>query len=123
VPALEVLEAGEEALALGHDHRLVVGLGHHLHGLERDAGTHGIGVERRMGRADRERLRIDHGLFGPHTGERVEAVRHRLAEDEGIRTTPKCSMDQSLPVRKKPIWISSTTRRMPWFVENLLQAF
>ena len=29
--------------------------------------------------------------------------------------TPKCSIPQSLPVRKKPIWISSTTSRMPYW--------
>jgi hypothetical protein len=36
--------------------------------------------------------------------------------------TPKCSIDHSLPVRQKPIWISSTTIRMPYWSSTFLRS-
>jgi len=36
--------------------------------------------------------------------------------------TPKCSIDQSLPVRQKPIWISSTTMRMPYWSSTFFRS-
>src|SRR5436190_3772439 len=85
VAALKLFQPFEQIGALVHDHHLVVGLGHHLHGFERHGGAHGVGAECGMGGAGREDLRVDELFACPDAGQRIEAVGKRLAEHDDVR--------------------------------------
>src|SRR5262245_24762409 len=89
VTALEILEALEEIGTLLHHHRFIIGLVNHFQRLERNAGAHRIGVERRVRRAGRENLRIDEFLASPHASQRIETVRDGLAKNEDVRVHPE----------------------------------
>ena len=82
--ALQLAQSLQEMRAFLHDHRFVVGLGEHRHGLETDRRAERVRREGRVGRAGRKDFRRDQRLLRPQPGERVEAVRQRLAEHQDV---------------------------------------
>src|SRR5947209_572168 len=85
VAALQLAQLREEVSPFTPRQLFVVLLLHHAHGFEGDCRAECVRREGRVRRAGRELLRRDQFLARPHAGERVQAVRQRLAEDDDVR--------------------------------------
>ena len=56
----------------------------HLYQLQGDGRSESVRRKRRVSRARREFVRRDQFFFGPNSGQRIETVGQRLAEDDNV---------------------------------------